>query len=58
MINYSKFVLAQRIVVTILIFFCIFFIVIPALASKRFVDNDDGTISDTKTGLMWAAKDN
>ena len=43
MINYSKFVLAQRIVVTILILFCIFFIVLPALASKRFVDNDDGS---------------
>jgi TolB-like protein len=24
----------------------------------RFVDNDDGTVTDTKTGLMWAAKDN
>ena len=58
MIYYSKFVLAQKIFITILIFFCIFFIVIPALASKRFVENDDGTISDTRTGLMWAAKDN
>lgn len=31
---------------------------LPALAGERFVDNGDGTITDTKTGLMWAAKDN
>jgi hypothetical protein len=33
-------------------------IVMPAMASDRFVDNGDGTVTDTKTGLMWAAKDN
>ena len=32
--------------------------VMPAMASDRFVDHDDGTVTDTKTGLMWAAKDN
>ena len=29
-----------------------------AEAAKRFVDNRDGTVTDTKTGLMWASKDN
>lgn len=24
----------------------------------RFIDNGNGTVSDTKTGLMWASKDN
>ena len=24
---------------------------------KRFLDNDDGTITDTKTNLMWMKKD-
>ena len=32
--------------------------VMPAMASDRFLDPDDGTVTDTKTGLMWAAKDN
>lgn len=26
-------------------------------ADKRFIDNGDGTISDTKTGLMWMKDD-
>ena len=34
------------------------FLIIPAMASDRFVNNSDGTVSDTKTGLMWAAQDN
>jgi hypothetical protein len=32
--------------------------VMLAIASDRFVDHDYGTVTDTKTGLMWAAKDN
>ncbi|NNL42443.1 MAG: DUF1566 domain-containing protein [Desulfobacterales bacterium] len=31
---------------------------VSAGALNRFVKNDDNTITDTKTGLMWAAKDN
>jgi hypothetical protein len=27
-----------------------------AQAEDRFIDNGDGTISDTKTGLMWEKK--
>jgi len=34
------------------------FFTLPAIASNRFVDNGDGTITDTKTGLMWSEKDN
>jgi len=28
-----------------------------AVAGDRYVDNGDGTVTDTQTGLMWAAKD-
>jgi hypothetical protein len=27
-------------------------------AAERFVNNKDGTVTDTQTGLMWANKDN
>ncbi|MBW1972323.1 MAG: hypothetical protein DRP55_05805 [Spirochaetes bacterium] len=29
-----------------------------SLAEERFIDNGDGTITDTKTNLMWAQYDN
>jgi len=29
-----------------------------ALAADRFVNNKDGTVTDTQSGLMWADKDN
>ncbi len=41
-----------------LIFYFLLFLALPATASDRFVNNGDGTVSDTKTGLMWVAKDN
>ena len=31
---------------------------ISAAASERFVDNENGTITDTETGLMWVSQDN
>lgn len=34
------------------------FFVLSPMASDRFVDNSDGTVTDTQTGLMWAAQDN
>ena len=34
------------------------FFTMTAVALERFLDNGDGTVTDTKTGLMWAAKDN
>ncbi len=39
-------------------FICLSFCVMPTMASDRFVDHGDGTLTDSKTGLMWAAKDN
>ena len=34
------------------------FLDMPARALDRCVNHDDGTVTDTKTGLMWATKDN
>lgn len=31
-------------------------VVAPAPAGPRFIDNGDGTVTDTKTGLMWEKK--
>jgi len=42
--------------IVVIVFIGLF--VMPAMASNRFVDHGDGTVTDTKTGLMWAAKDN
>ena len=55
---YLRIILTQKIIVWVGVFVFIGFIVVPAVASDRFVDHGDGTVTDTKTGLMWAAKDN
>ena len=55
---YTRILLAQKIILAIGLFVFLNLIVIPAIASDRFVNNGDGTVTDTKTGLMWAAKDN
>ena len=55
---YTRFLLAQKIILAIGLFVFLGLIVIPAMASDRFVNNGDGTVTDTKTGLMWSAKDN
>jgi len=55
---YTRILLAQNIILAIGLFVFFSLIVIPAMASDRFVHNNDGTVTDTKTGLMWAAKDN
>ena len=39
-------------------FLIIAFFLRSALAADRFVDNGDGTVTDTTTGLMWASVDN
>lgn len=36
----------------------IFFSFTPAYPEERFIDNGDGTVTDTVTHLMWAASDN
>ena len=30
----------------------------PAAAQNRFIDNGNGTVTDTRSGLMWAQTDN
>ena len=55
---YIKILLAQKITLAIGLFIILGLIVIPAIASDRFVKNGDGTVTDTKTGLIWSAKDN
>ena len=42
--------------IVVIVFIGLF--VMPTTASDRFVDHDDGTVTDTKSGLMWAAKNN
>ena len=53
-----KILLSQKIIVAVRLFVLIGFFVMPAMALDRFVNNGDGTVADTKTGLMWSAKDN
>jgi hypothetical protein len=55
---YLIIVLAQKIIVSTGFFVLIGFFVMPAMAWDRFLDHGDGTVTDTKTGLMWAATDN
>ncbi len=55
---YSRVLFSRKfiVVVSFLLLFGIF--IMPAMASDRFVNNGDGTVTDTKTGLMWSAADN
>ncbi len=55
---YTRILLAQKIILAIGLFVFLGLIVIPVIASDRFVNNGDGTVTDTKTGLMWSTKDN
>ena len=55
---YQRVPLAQKTMLAIGLFVLFGLIYMPAMASDRFVDNGDGTVTDTETGLMWAAMDN
>ena len=55
---YQKIVLVPKIMTLAGFLVLIGFVVIPAMAMDRFIDHGDGTVTDTKTSLMWAAKDN
>ena len=54
----SRILFSLKIVVAVgfAVFIC--FYAMRAMASDRFLNNGDGTVTDAKTGLMWAAKDN
>ena len=55
---YASNLLAKKTMLNIGLLILLGLIYVHAMASDRFVDNGDGTVTDTKTGLMWAAKDN
>ena len=54
----SNWSLINRSFLILLIFGLLSSLALAADASSRYVNNGDGTISDTKTGLMWVSKDN
>lgn len=43
---------------SLLVCFCIFFSFHLTSSNERFIDNNDGTVTDTLTNLMWASADN
>ena len=47
-----------RIYSSISLVFFLVLVAITAHAQERFIDNGDGTVTDTKLGLMWAQTDN
>jgi uncharacterized protein DUF1566 len=55
---YPRIRLSYKIIRSFGFFLLIGFFIMPAMASDRFVNHGDGTVTDTKTCLMWAAKDN
>ena len=55
---YTRILLAQKTILAIGLFVLFGAIIMPAMASDRFVNNGDGTVTDTMTGLMWSATDN
>jgi hypothetical protein len=55
---YTRILLAPKTILAIGLFVLFGLIDIPVMASDRFVSNGDGTVTDSKTNLMWAAKDN
>ena len=53
-----KTVIPASIILLAEIFLLLWIFVSPTIAFERFVKNSNGTVTDNKTGLMWAAKDN
>ncbi len=56
--TYPKISISHKMMSSFVLFLCIGIFTMPAMASNRFVDHGNGTVTDSKTGLMWAAKDN
>jgi len=55
---YSRILFSRQIIVVVGFFVLIGIFIMPAMAADRFTDHANGTVTDTKTDLMWAAKDN
>ena len=56
--SYPKILLAQKNILAIGLVVFLGLMVTPVMASDRFINNGDGTVTDTKTGLMWSVEDN
>ena len=54
----SRILFSQKIIGVVVFFAVIGIFGITAIASDRFLNNSDGTVTDAKTGLIWAARDN
>ncbi|OEU63458.1 MAG: hypothetical protein BBJ57_05070 [Desulfobacterales bacterium PC51MH44] len=55
---YTRTLLALKTILAIGLFVLLGLIVMPVMASDRFVNNGDGTVTDTMNRLMWSAADN
>ena len=53
-----KYLWTNRPISTLIILCFLSYFTFPAIASDRFVDNGNGTVTDTQSGLMWISKDN
>ena len=58
MIDHPRTLLIHKNIMVACVLIFLSFSVMPTMASDRFVDSGDGTVTDTITGLMWAASDN
>jgi hypothetical protein len=57
--TYNHEIVSLKIVILMVGFYLLIWsFVSPVIAIEHFVKNDNGTIIDKKTGLMWAEKDN
>jgi hypothetical protein len=56
--RHLKTLLTKKIVLMFFFFAFVCYFTLPVMAAERYVDNGTGTITDTKTGLMWASNDN
>jgi len=56
--RYSKTILVKKVVLLFFFFMYCCYSTLSVMAADRFVDNGNGTITDTETGLIWASSDN
>ena len=56
--RHLKTLLTKKFVLMFFFFAFVCYFALPVMAAERYVDNGSGTITDIKTGLMWASNDN